>query len=400
MIGRVSPQTELLNCPAFNNWSTQAVRLTGSATPLHVAVLCKQPETVAKLISSGAEIHLQNNLGETPLHFAALSDCKDSARILLNHGAIATFRDHLLMTPLMTACAHGSIAVEKILTVHERGEPCVDVDKMSALHHSACKSSLEVFIRLVEAGWDPQAKDAWGHSSIELAFQRKQFCPYMLMSGLDLKCLLPRGSDFTYPTIFFDWPLLLRHLLRRFPQESLPRLVNYQSSNREHPICYAARSADLISMEALIVAGVDIEHSEYAGRTALICACLVGQLESVKFLVRKGAKTQYWYKERHMNVLDAASNHPEIVDWFLLRRHMEQSARLVNSGEMEDTGKRLKNWSGVWVLNVPLEGFYSRKPGQSRLDWVKTIHSRKKDWRRMVPPNWDPVAHLSLLAAQ
>jgi hypothetical protein len=153
-------------------------------------------------------------------------------------------------------------------------------------------------------------------------------------------------------------------------------------------------------MEALIVAGVDIEQSEYAGRTALICACLVGQLESVKFLVRKGAKTQYWYKERHMNVLDAASNHPEIVEWFLVRRYTEQSARLVNSGEMEDTGKSLKNWSGVWVLKVPLEGFYSRKPGQSRLDWVKTIHSRKKDWRRMVPPNWDPVAHLSLLAAQ
>jgi hypothetical protein len=199
MIGRVSSQTELLNCPAFNNWRNKAVRLTGSATPLHVAVLCNQPETAAKLISSGAEIHVQNNLGNTPLHFAALFDYKDSARILLNHGAIATFRDHLLMTPLMIACAHGSIAVGKILTVHERGEPCIDVDGMSALHHSAREFSLEAFIHLVGVGWDPQAKDTLGRSSIELAFWIEEFYPYMLMSGLDLECLLPTGNDFVYP---------------------------------------------------------------------------------------------------------------------------------------------------------------------------------------------------------
>lgn len=152
-------------------------------------------------------------------------------------------------------------------------------------------------------------------------------------------------------------------------------------------------------MKALIIAGVDIELTEPAGRTALICACLAGQLESVKFLVRKGAKIQYWSKARHMNALDAARNYPAIVEWILVRRHTEQP-RLANSGEMEDTGKSLKSWSGVRVLEVPLEGSYSRKRGQSRLDWVKTIYSRKEDWRRMVPLNWDPIAHLSPLAAE
>jgi ankyrin repeat protein len=360
------------------------------STSLHVAAWTRRPGLIEKLISNGAKPNVQNSVGRTPLHFAADIGCKDSVRALLDNGAIATLQDSSLMTPLMITCSNGSIPTVQLLTVHEHGRHIIDAHGQSALHHSAKSAGFQAFIHLLEAGWDPYQTDTVGRSSINLALGDRIFLTYILNADLDLEHLMPKGAH----SIFYGNAHLLRLFLRRFPEEYRQRLVNHKHTIWEPPLCYAARCTDIVSMEVMIGAGANIEIQDAMGRTALIFACLAGCLDPVKLLVRNGAKLQYNVMGQSVSAFEAAHNHEKITTWLLVLRHTEYR-RISNVDHTE--GRSLKYWSGVRQLEIPLEGYFSRKLGQSRWDWVRSIHDRKESWRTMVPLDWDPASHIAPL---
>jgi len=57
-------------------------------TPLHIAVLQKQPALVRVLLAAGADMNSRNNLGQTPLASAARDGSRDIVELLLSAGAI------------------------------------------------------------------------------------------------------------------------------------------------------------------------------------------------------------------------------------------------------------------------------------------------------------------------
>jgi hypothetical protein len=361
---------------------------------LHLAAWTKQPKLVKKLISNGAETNAQDDSGWTPLHFSALVGCKDSVSLLLEHGANPTVRDNFLQTPLMVACKGGSVPVIDLLIVHEESKLAVDIQGFSALRHSVNLTGFEAFIYLLEAGWDPYQKTVFGESSIDAALSLPRFSTYILNADLDLEHLIPTGNVLNYPWIFFGNAHLLRLFLRRFPEVSRRRMVNSKYAMREHPFSRAARHADVTSMEAMIGAGVNIEVLDPTGRSPLINACLAGSLASVKLLIRKGAKPQYDFNGQPMNALEAAHSQEKVIEWLLVSRHTEHR-RITNVAETEE--RILKCWSGVRELEVPIEGSFSRRVGESRLDWVIFVHAQKADWRRMVPLDWIRTSHIAPL---
>ena len=376
------------------DWCPTGFVFGAGSTPLHLAAWTKQPKLVEKLILSGAETNGQDSIGWTPLHFAVLVGCKDSVSFLLGHGASPTVRDSYLETPLMVACKNGSVPVIDSLIVHEQSNPAVDIHGNSALHYSVSPTGFEAFIHLLEAGWDPYHKTTSGKSSINAALSLPRFSTYVLNAGFDLEHLIPTGEDIAYPPVFFGNAHLLRLFLRRFPEVSRHRMVNYKYAMQEHPLSRAARNADIISMEAMIGAGVNIEVFDPTGRTPLINACLAGCLTSAKLLIQKGAKPQYDFNGQPMNALEAAQDQEKVIKWLLVLRHTEHR-RITNIAETEE--QILKCWSGVRELEVPLEGPYSRRFGQSRWDWVKSIHAIKADWRAMVPLDWSRTSHIAPL---
>jgi len=361
---------------------------------LHLAAWTQQPELVEKLILSGAETNVQDNRGWTPLHFAVRAGCKDSVSSLLKYGANPTVRDDYLRTPLMVGCENGSVPVIDLLIVHEKCKPAVDVNGESALHYSVSVTGFEAFIHLLEAGWNPYHKSVSGQSSIDAALSLPRFSTYILNAGLDLEHLIPTGDVEDYPPVFFGSAHLLRLFLRRFPETSRRRIVNSKHAMQQHPLSRAARHADIISMEAMIGAGVNIEVLDPIGRTPLINACLAGCLTSVKLLIRKGAKLQYEFAGQSMNAIEAAHSQEKVIEWLLVSRHTEHR-RITNIAETEE--RILKYWSGIRELEVPIEGSFSRRVGQSRLDWVIFIHAQKADWRRMVPLDWIRTSHIARL---
>jgi ankyrin repeat protein len=298
------------------------------------------------------------------------------------------------MTPLMIACSNGSVPIVQLLTVHEHGRLIRDARGQSALHHSTRPAGFQAFIHLLEAGWDPYQTDNVGRSSIHLALSDRRFLTYILNADLDLEHLMPKGAHVLQLLLFYGNADRLRLFLRRFPEEYRQRLVNHKSAIGQHPLFHAAQGANIISMQFMIRAGVDVEIQDFIGRTALIFACLAGRLDSVKLLVRNGAKLRYDVMEQSVSAFEAAHNHEKITKWLLVLRHTEHR-RISDVDKTE--GRSLKYWSGVRQLEIPLEGYFSRKLGQSRWDWIKFIHSRKDSWRTMVPLDWDPASHMAPL---
>ena len=62
-------------------------------TPLHYAAADGNPDQVAQLLASGADVNLQDRDGWAPLHFAAQARSEEVTRVLLAAGARADIQD-------------------------------------------------------------------------------------------------------------------------------------------------------------------------------------------------------------------------------------------------------------------------------------------------------------------
>ena len=85
-------------------------------TPLHLAALNNSRESVAKLISLGADADARDNFGNTPLHAAVANNSPDAAGALIaNPGADINAQNQGGDTPLGAALLHGHLEIAKFL---------------------------------------------------------------------------------------------------------------------------------------------------------------------------------------------------------------------------------------------------------------------------------------------
>jgi hypothetical protein len=147
-------------------------------------------------------------------------------------------------------------------------------------------------------------------------------------------------------------------------------------------------------MNILIKEGVSISLCNRDVCTALIAACLAGQLVSVRFLVRHGAELECSQAECTKNALRTASKHFGIVHWFLVERHVDQP-KITHKVASGNKDADLRPWSRVRQVEIPLQGRFERPMGTSSLEYAVEMHHRKREWRSLVPQGWDTVAHLT-----
>jgi Ankyrin repeats (many copies) len=94
---------------------------TDGSTPLHCATWKGHVETVAFLLTAGANVNAQNNnehWGTTPLHAAAHANQAAIAKLLLEHGADVKAKDMNGQTPMHHTTFHKAKAVAKLLEAH------------------------------------------------------------------------------------------------------------------------------------------------------------------------------------------------------------------------------------------------------------------------------------------
>eukprot|EP00047_Mylnosiga_fluctuans_P007831 m.255732 g.255732 ORF g.255732 m.255732 type:complete len:2101 (+) comp19687_c0_seq1:2-6304(+) len=91
-----------------------AANLQGQ-TAVHLAVLARDTDALAQLITARANYNVQDMAGRSPLHVAVLEGNSAAARQLLNAGASSALMDKMATTALMVAAEHGNREITELL---------------------------------------------------------------------------------------------------------------------------------------------------------------------------------------------------------------------------------------------------------------------------------------------
>lgn len=212
-----------------------------------------------ELLESGQDPNIQTEDGFVPLHMAAAYDQVEAARVLLAAGVDINACGGHQVTPLSIAVQNGSIRVTEELLQHS---PLVDLPNTSGqspLFAAAVKGFHKIFQALLDAG-----------ANIRLQ-QLEQNWTVLHLSAIHGQVEI------------------VKEILGRYPKDK--ELLEAESANGVRPLLGAAASGQHEIAKLLLDAGADINAQDENGLTALRQAVQNSDLDMVKLLVLREART-------------------------------------------------------------------------------------------------------------
>ncbi|XP_029374134.1 ankyrin repeat and protein kinase domain-containing protein 1 [Echeneis naucrates] len=141
-------------------------------TPLIIAVLHRFHEIISMLLDHGASVSQGDEDQWTALHFAAQNgDCR-TVRLLLDKGAVADVREKVGWMPLHLACQNGHETVVRLLLSRLSAEAlreCEMAQGRTPLHLASVYGHLNIAKLLLSQGADPNATDHSLSTALHLA---------------------------------------------------------------------------------------------------------------------------------------------------------------------------------------------------------------------------------------
>ncbi|CAN9446938.1 unnamed protein product [Alternaria alternata] len=371
-------------------------KVRSGCSTLHVAVMNNKPDAIDALLEYGVDANVRDANGGSPLHYAAHAGSSILVEKLLEAGAKPDAVDCLQKTPLMIAARAGAKQAASMLVEHGASLTAVNYVGRTALHYAARGQSTETFIFLLDSGCDPYQLDDEKHSPVYYSLSQNRLATYIYAHCLDLTHLV--DSD--------EIPIIGPgiHALRSFffysSKLAGSRFLTMRNKRGDTVLIENTIWGDPDRIRVCTKAGMQLETTRINGDTALLAACRAARLSSVAYLVRQGAKLEYEHGGRTFNAYVVACEHPEIIEWLLVKRWTEQGrlgSEPANSGEQAQSHL----WTGVRTVKIPLRGDYERPEGSSLLDHAIYLHGiAKEGWRILVPLGWDTVANLVPLSGE
>ncbi|XP_044758829.1 ankyrin-1-like [Coccinella septempunctata] len=141
------------------------------ANPLYIAVDKEKVEVLQYIMSRNPLLNITIHRGVSPLHDAVLARNPNISRILLENGADVNIQDDDGETPIFTAL-NGNDSIEQINILLQYGADLKAQDNMGRTPlHMLCASEvgirLDILKLLLESGADPRATDAVGRTPLE-----------------------------------------------------------------------------------------------------------------------------------------------------------------------------------------------------------------------------------------
>jgi ankyrin repeat protein len=275
------------------------------STPLMIAALMLDADTVRLMIDKGGDVHAGNERNQTPLMFAALSGRQEAiVAELIQAGVDVNKRTTTGHTALESAVLRGDLAVvEQLLragadvsAVGDRGWTPLMIAAGNGSRSVAERevgfalpgwtdSSREIVRVLLEHGSDIHARNEDGDRALGLAAKsgHLEVVAALIDSGAEVNAGGAQGLTPLFPAAAGTRAEMVELLLTRGGD------VNARSDDHSTPLMAAAAGGDTTVLERLLDEGADVNAADDNGRTALHLAVGLGRLACVRSLLRASA---------------------------------------------------------------------------------------------------------------
>ncbi|CAG8972232.1 hypothetical protein HYALB_00001630 [Hymenoscyphus albidus] len=358
--------------------------LKAFGTALHLAVFVGSYDITKILLEHGAKANSADYNFQTPLHLAAKFGLLNTFELLLQYGSNPFASTRSGKTAL-------AMALESKAPLSFNIVSSFDSSSLRYLFPTGCNllhvaiSSPSKFLYLFDQGLDPYDTPSISMPNpIERALiegqmeNRAQFLSLLCNLRFDFgRCKMILRHD-----AFIQFPINKLNLLAKcLPGYMIAIDKEYDRKTwdgaREHPLCIASRNGRVDLLELWIEAGADLElRGDFHG-TPLISACVSGRLDSVKYLVRAGAKVSFMRDGKLYNALESARHFEDIVHWLLVERFTDQLKIEFSHRTVSDT--EFKDWSGVKAAEVVVDGWYAPSYGISSLGRLKELSELRRE---------------------
>ena len=298
-----------------------------SATSLHLACMIGSPEMAELLLEYGAKIDPVDKYIETPLHIASSRGDVNLIRILCTNGANINTRDSYSATPylLSARCPDPSTMLE--LEKHGADTTTTDVLGQNAIHYAnSCMTVAYLFAK----GLSLNEVTTLGGTALSrfLVLKDPGIFGFLLNFPGEMGSYCALNGTILHSQRVLTQAHILKKVLRRLDAGSIARFINMKSPRQWTPLCSAVVAGPTKSILVLLQAGADIEVVGSSFGTALMVACTNGRLDAVQLLVRSGAKLGCKVAGKWVVAVDCASQHPAVLHWLLVGRHMDGPQRI------------------------------------------------------------------------
>ncbi|KAI5464933.1 hypothetical protein BGZ63DRAFT_350298 [Mariannaea sp. PMI_226] len=343
---------------------------------------------VELLVNCGAEVDAQDDNMNTALFFAASKGVVPIVKVLLEAGANPNIRDDTGHTPLSQALEWGSHEVVRLLLDHGADRNTF----LGAAHIPVYTKYSPRYTRdVVDFGFDIQAAEP-GNSSLTTLLLTTTAATRAWAWNRDID--FDRLAAERPPVLFLllsrvSNPFSIKKLLRRIPPEYRDKFLNPVPNSNVHAMCDPLRRGSTELLGVLLQYGWDCEKDVSTEGSALMFACRMGCFESVKMLVRHGARLYYLATgSRGEKVAKSAPHeaklYPEIVKWLLVGRHQDRTR--IEWAENSTDNAAPRPWAGPRKGAHKLSGFeghYLRTSSNStdeQLNRLKRIRNIKREF--------------------
>jgi ankyrin repeat protein len=229
------------------------------AADLFAACFFDQHDQLLKLLAQGVDVNVKDQEGNSPLLIAALKAELDSVQALIFHGAELLTRNHAAQHVLHAAARNGDTEVTRfLLQIVPELLNASDVNGRTALYEAIAENDLVVVKMFVRAGADLNLRPKNSISPIMAAIRYIELGDY-------------------------DVTEMVAYLIKQ------NALLNIKDSDGKTALFHAVEMENYSTVELLLRHHAIPHFCDWRGRTPLLEAVLSGQEKIAKLLLEHGA---------------------------------------------------------------------------------------------------------------
>lgn len=347
----------------------EKMRATGS--PLHWAIYEDNVDAVKLLLENEADVNLVDSSGKTPLHLAAWhGSSPEILTELLNAGAGPGGR----LNAILEATREGDLELLKILAEADP-ETLRAADRFTSNGLMYLPDSVPVFQYLLAQGLSLFNHEHFVFSAVTINTTVSRSNAFIFNSGLLSQCTEELMADAFAYALDVGRYTVIKWLYRSVWNHLFPALLNVTRSGWASPLCVAAARHGVDQVQDLIDMGAEIDLEGCSYGSPLMVACILGNLDVTRRLVRLGASLFYVSQDGlPRSAVALSSRHQEVKRWLLVDRHIEQPK--LEYQPSQSTPKQ-QAWSGPRLFRLALPEYMHRNSDESQWSHLQRLQKWK-----------------------